>query len=561
MRIVSFLLRYSKVKVALAILVAIIGGLSNAGLIVVINTAIRARTGPASPLVLGFVALCLSLTSARVISQSLLTNLTQKAIIDLRMSMSRQILTAPLRHLEEVGAHRLTATLVDDVGALSNGLTGIPNLCLHSAILVGCLAYLAWLDWMVFLGVVLFISIGYVTFHMAAGKAMKYLTLAREQQDSLFKHFRALTQGTKELKLHHRRRNSFLRRSLQSTAEAYKRHNVTGNIVYTAAGSWGELLFFVLLGILLFAFPTLANIGTPTLISYIFTLLFMVTSIDVVSSMLPSIGRANVALKKVESMGLSLTDKSNEDDSICEADRQPTWARLDFIGVTHIYHQERDNSEFILGPIDITLSPGELVFLTGGNGSGKTTLAKLLTGLYIPQSGEIRFNNRLVNDKSRESYRQHFSAVFSDFYLFDNLLGLESPDLDAQARNYLKQLQLEHKVQINAGKLSTTDLSQGQRKRLALLAAYLENRPIYLFDEWAADQDPLFKEVFYMRLLPELKARAKTVVVISHDEKYYHIADRILKLDYGQLVQDTYVTTGQKLDNLPQLPLYSGQPN
>jgi putative ATP-binding cassette transporter len=129
-------------------------------------------------------------------------------------------------------------------------------------------------------------------------------------------------------------------------------------------------------------------------------------------------------------------------------------------------------------------------------------------------------------------------VVFSDFYLFDTLLGLQTPELDRRAREYLTKLQLDHKAKVKDGALSTTDLSQGQRKRLALLTAYLEDRPIYLFDEWAADQDPLFKDVFYLQLLPELQAKGKTVLVISHDDRYYHLGDRIIKLDYGKVEYD-----------------------
>ena len=135
--------------------------------------------------------------------------------------------------------------------------------------------------------------------------------------------------------------------------------------------------------------------------------------------------------------------------------------------------------------------------------------------------------------------REHFSAVFSDFYLFERLLGLLGPELELQAQQFLQQLKLSEKVKVAHGKLSTIDLSQGQRKRLALLTAYLEDRPIYIFDEWAADQDPYFKNIFYMHLLPELKARGKTVLVVSHDDRYYHVADRVIKLDEGQLAGDT----------------------
>jgi len=180
-----------------------------------------------------------------------------------------------------------------------------------------------------------------------------------------------------------------------------------------------------------------------------------------------------------------------------------------------------------------------MCFVIGGNGSGKTTFAKLLLGLYAPEEGAIRLNGQEITDEVRDSYRQLFSAVHADFYLFETLLGLESAELDATAREYLEQLHLSDKLQVKDNVLSTTELSQGQRKRLALLTAYLEDRLIYVFDEWAADQDPLFKEVFYHQLLPDLKARGKTVIVISHDDRFYHVGDRVIKLENGQVVSDT----------------------
>jgi putative ATP-binding cassette transporter len=180
-----------------------------------------------------------------------------------------------------------------------------------------------------------------------------------------------------------------------------------------------------------------------------------------------------------------------------------------------------------------------MVYVIGGNGSGKTTFVKLLTGLYAPESGAIYLSDELIGPDNKEAYRRHFSAVFSDFYLFETMLGLADNGLDQRASEYLQRLKLAHKVQIEKGKLSTTDLSQGQRKRLALLTAFLEDRPIYIFDEWAADQDPYFKDFFYMNLLPDLTARNKTVFVITHDDRYYHLAGRIITLEDGQVISDT----------------------
>jgi putative ATP-binding cassette transporter len=173
--------------------------------------------------------------------------------------------------------------------------------------------------------------------------------------------------------------------------------------------------------------------------------------------------------------------------------------------------------------------------VAGGNGSGKTTLARLLVGLYAPESGGIPINGRPVSDEDREHYRQLFSVTFADVHLFEDLLGMESAGLDAHARDYLDLLELGHQVQIEGGRLSKAELSQGQCKRLALLTAYLEDRPVYVFDEWASDQAPHFKDVIYTRLLPEHKAHGKAVLVISHDGRYFTLADTVIQLDYGSL--------------------------
>jgi putative ATP-binding cassette transporter len=233
-------------------------------------------------------------------------------------------------------------------------------------------------------------------------------------------------------------------------------------------------------------------------------------------------------------LGLSLAAETSQPNLNSPIQQSVSWKRLELLGVTHAYRGEKDNT-FILGAINLTFYPGEIIFIVGGNGSGKSTLVKLITGLYIPETGEIKFDNVAITEQQREWYRQQFSVVFSDFYLFENLLGLDNINLDTTTQEYLIKLQLDHKVEVKNGMLSTTALSQGQRKRLALLTAYLENRPIYIFDEWASDQDPIFKEIFYTQLLPELRDQGKTVIVVSHDDRYFHLADRVVKLDYGQV--------------------------
>lgn len=196
---------------------------------------------------------------------------------------------------------------------------------------------------------------------------------------------------------------------------------------------------------------------------------------------------------------------------------------------------------FELGPIDLTFEPGQITFIVGGNGSGKSTLAKLLTGLYVPQTGFLALNGEQINHQNIEWFRQNSSAVFTDFHLFEDYLGFE-PGIDEKVRKYLRELQIDHKVTVENGVLSTIALSQGQRKRLALLTALLEDRPILLFDEWAADQEPKFRDVFYREILTDLKERGKTIIVITHDDRYFHLADQLVKLDFGKLAEKSEAT-------------------
>src|SRR5882672_10599399 len=542
MKILSFLLRNSRGIVVLAVIAGVISGASNTGLLAVITAALGGYYSRTT-LIWYFVALCIIAPLSRIGSEILLVQLGQKAIFDLRMKLSRQILGVSLRQLEELGPHKLTAALTDDVLAISNAIIFVPILCINLAVVIGCLVYLCWLSCLAFLAVLGFIVLGMASSQLPIVAATSSFRQAREEEDNLFGHFRALVEGIKELKIHRHRREVFLTDALQSTATSFRRHNIKGMAIYTVASSWGQLLVFVVIGLLIFLLAGVGDVTTLTLTGFALTILYMMTPLQVIMNTLPNMGRASVALNKLAQLGLSLAASTEneiavEDETTAAQDRELACESLELVGVKHAYYLEGEDNNFNLGPVDLTFQRGEVVFLVGGNGSGKTTLAKLLIGLYSPEEGDICLNGQRITDANREFYRQHFSVVFSDFYLFESLLGLDSPELEIKGRDYLKRLQLDHVVQIKDGALSTTKLSQGQRKRLALLTAYLEDRPIYLFDEWAADQDPLFKEIFYLQLLPELKARGKTVFVISHDDHYYFVGDRIIKLDYGKLEYD-----------------------
>jgi len=482
-----------------------------------------------------FALLCVVVLATQIASQLLMVRLSQGATKRLSQFLCERILDAPIRQLEQVGGHRLLTALTSDVLIITQALNGLPVVCVSLVTLACGMLYLCWLSKLLFGAVLIFLILGVTSYWVTASRADYYLEIAREHRDTLMRHVRTMIDGTKELKIHHRRREVFLGEVLAEAHSALCDDQTRGYSIQAASVSWGRLLFFVAIGLVLFIWPLLQpqGVDAAALTGYALTILYMATPLEQIMAWLPVIAWAGISLQKIERLGLSIGAGEGTSRPVAPI---ASWRCLELVGVTHSYYREREGASFRLGPIDLALAPGELVFLVGGNGSGKTTLAKLLTGLYIPEEGVIRLDGVPVSGENREDYRQLFSAVFAEPVLFESLLGLEETRLDERAQDYLEQLHLDHAVTVQDGVFSTTDLSKGQRKRLALLTAYLEDRPIYVFDEWAADQDPTFKEVFYRRILPELKKRGKAVLVITHDQRYFAEADRLIALCDGRMI-------------------------
>ncbi|OUC12075.1 MAG: ABC transporter ATP-binding protein [Alkalinema sp. CACIAM 70d] len=536
MNILWLLLKASWQNVTIAILTGLISGGCSAQLIALINQAIAGKSVSIGL----FIVLTLLSLLTTVMAQFLLIRLAQTSIYRLRLRLSHAILTTPLSQLEALGPSKLLAALTEDVQTIANTVFAIPFLCVDISIIVSCMIYLGFISIPVFLGLLVFMALSIVSVQYFLGRARKYLKLARAEDDFLFKHFRTLTDGIKELKLSYERRRSFIKQDLEASALNSKRYNVQALTLFSLATGWGNLLFFMIIGMVLFALPKLINIPSNTLAAFILTLTFLMLPFRNLLERLPLLFKANVALQKVEYMGLTLESNKEipvaRDTFVPTRQLAPQEIQLDHI--VHTYRTDRDEEPFRLMIPDLTIPAGQMVFIVGGNGSGKSTLAKLLVGLYRAETGAVKYGGATITPETLSAYRENFSVVFADFHLFERVVGQESHDLDRQAQDYLEKLQIAHKVQVQDGLLSTTALSTGQRKRLALLHAYLDDRPVYLFDEWASDQDPVFRDLFYNHILFDLKQRGKTVLVISHDDRYFHLGDRIIKLDYGQIEYD-----------------------
>jgi len=549
MKIVWLLFRSNTRKTMVIVLLGLLSGVASTALIAAANNSLYSGSAAKHArwlLALAFTLAVVIKVGANLASGLLLGRSLQDITLSMCAGLCKKVAATPLPSLEEIGGPRVMACLTDDIDALSMAIHTIPGLIIHLAMLAGCGIYLAWISRPAALVVVLLVVVVTVPYRFMVAAAHAAIRRVRDGRDVLFQHFRSLVEGIKEIKLHEDRKAAFLREDVEGASQNIRRENIKAMNRYAIADGWSQFMYFILLGIVLFAFPSMYQVSPKTLTAYIFVALYMMGPIQGLVASIPFFIRGQASLEKLDELDVALasvTGGPTAANSNALTDRngfspRATPPLVEFRNV--VFRRGPKNSEdgFKLGPIDLTLYPGELIFIIGGNGSGKSTLAKVITGLYPPQSGEILVEGAPVSAGSEDAYRQLYSAVFSDFFLFNRLVGLDrSARWAERTKEYLDALDLSKVVRLDGATFSTTSLSQGQRRRMALLVAYLEDRPIYVLDEWAADQDPEFRQIFYMKLLPELKEKGKTVVVITHDDRYFHLGDRVIKLDYGKVIE------------------------
>jgi putative pyoverdin transport system ATP-binding/permease protein len=538
MNLLRYLFRQSRPLVFITLVTSMLGGLSSAALMGVIGRSIGG-TAAASTLAWQFFGLCAAYMVLKYCSEVALLHMTQTATCRLRTMLSRKVLATSQEKLDAIGKAGVLVILTRDIDIFVQFYQNLPLVCGDAVIVVACIAYMAWLSWQICAAFAVFLVVGLAAYHFAERAPLAQLAKTRERIDAIYQHFRGLIHGSKELQLNTNRGEMFISQVMEPDLQYYRRMFTKSMVGYAMIVNVGAIQFYLVIGLLLFVVPQWCPQNGGTLLTVTLILLYLIRPITMIATALPMLRHASIALKKIEQLDTSLAapepQRGGVDPFATAAAAAPL--SLELRDVVHHYAGPTDDSRFQLGPIDLTVRQGEILFIVGGNGSGKTTLGLVMLGLYEPESGTIALNGVAVNAANRTQYRQYFSAVLSDFHVFEQLLGDDRQTLSERATYYIDVLAMSHKVKIIDGKFSTVDLSSGQRKRLALVWSYLEDRPIYLFDEWAADQDPAFKRVFYTELLPELKARGKTVLIITHDDAYFSYADRIVRLEDGRLRQ------------------------
>jgi putative ATP-binding cassette transporter len=522
----------------------VISGFASIAVIDTINSAMHnAAKRPA--LLLAFIGLNIIAILFRNGSALFPSYVSLKIITSLRIALCSKILATPLEEIDKRGTANVLTLLTNDIPQLTHTLMILPVILVQATILVFGIAYLAWLSWIIFFLTIGSMLIGVILYSFFLRRGMSFSRKVRDEFNVFNEYTHGLVFGIKELKLNSDRRRWFRRAAIDFSSKRVARYHFIEGLWFTGGGNVEQISFAILIGFLIFGAPSFEVLDATTLTACVLAILYVMGPLAMLVGTVPQLGEGTVACERLADFGFSISDQEARvlDRSQAHVKMQPSlkgWNRIELQDVRVDYRGYDSPNEFELGPVNMQVEPGELVFIVGGNGSGKSTLAKILTGLYSPAQGRILLDAEPVNDGNRDLYRSLFAAVFTDFQLFNRVIGPGRETASTVlAQEHLARLGLAEKVQIKGRNYTTTKaLSNGQRKRLALLCAYLEDRPIYVLDEWAADQDPPFKKFFYESLLPDLKGRGKCVIIITHDDQYFELADRIIKLSDGRIVSD-----------------------
>jgi len=537
MRLLDLLLGETRTSLRRLGMMAAIAGGSNAALLAIVNRAAgHIKDGQPQ---LTSVVLFLIFILAYIYSQRYVLLTTSAEIERLVHSYRERLISrlkmCELREVEHIGRGRIFSSISSDTRVISQTANALVMGAQSALLIVFACVYLATISMTSLVLSSIFLTIAISIYQGKMQGISDTLRDAAEEENKLHDLVNGLLDGFKEVKLSSSRAAAVLADVLSVS----DRTAVFRTVALQAMGVmfiFAQVSFLLLLGTLVFLTPMFGSSYSGTVMESMTTVIFLIGPISGLVGTVPQIAVANSAAENLYKLEQLLEASTHENSGI-----QLAHAAADVPSVLktfelrHVFfsHITKD-SQFDVGPIDLTIRSGETIFITGGNGSGKSTLIKLITGLYSPLSGELLVNGVPVTAESAQTFRDRFCAVFSDFHLFRKLYGITLPEADI-ANAWLEEMEISGKTEITDDGFSTVDLSAGQRKRLALVSALLEDKPIVVLDEWAADQDPHFRRKFYDELLPRMKAAGKTIIAVTHDDRYFHIADRHLHMEEGQL--------------------------
>ncbi|MFA0963353.1 cyclic peptide export ABC transporter [Roseivirga sp. BDSF3-8] len=528
-------------KYILFVLLGIVAAVANTAIIYIINQIITAyvdntETDTETYLYYFSGAVTLFFISRWMVSYGMV-GFMQDMLYKIRLHVVEMVLKSPFHPLVK-NKERVYTALTRDTNNIVNATLSVVDLLTNSILVVMCLVYMGILSWKLLLcfGGMLILALG--IYAISERKAVTLFNQAMSNDDRFVKSLNELLTGFKEVIIARKKGADIRDRHMKPALEEAVGLNKKALVFHLNNRIIGQMAFYIFIGALLLFIGNNVGAERSQIISFVFVLLYIWSPIETIVLMVPSLSQAKISLNRLGSLNEALSDT---DRGYSESPRQIDFNSLEVDNVIYQYQSDTEDIPFRVGPNTFGLEKGEVVFIFGGNGSGKTTFVNLMIGLFTSDEGTMKVNGEIISPDQFADYRALFAPVFSDFHLFQEAFGIENFDKE-KAAEYLHIFELDGKVEIKENGFSTTNLSTGQRKRLALISAMLERKPVLILDEFAADQDPYFRRKFYNEILPYMKGEGFTVAAITHDDNYYHLADRIYKMSEGKL-QNVIVPT------------------
>lgn len=516
------IIKENKVKITLFVFFSSLSSFFSIWLLSFINNYLLKLQGFHISLLFYFILLLLALFLSSVCVEFALSVFGQNFIFKMQRKVVKQILDTNILQIEKIGKAKLLASLSSDVRSISFALLRVPDFLQASILFVALLAYIFYLSREIFLLCLVFFAITAFINYILASKIHRYFKLSRNSDDALQNSYQNIIDGHKNLSLNSHRAKLYYEKYFEKAASSKRFSNIRANLMHSISSNFTNISFLSLVGFEFFLALNfkLTSIENATTIAL--AIFFLRAPLLSLLSSVPTLLTAKIALDKISNLELS-----SYDDSFHIAKPFGKWSKISFKNLAFSY------GNFSLKPTTLDIHKGELIFLIGKNGSGKSTFSLLFSALIKAKSGELYLDEHKIDDDNVYAYRALISAIFSEFHLFTQTIKNGACADEKDIKHYLKVLELENKIEVKDAELTDTRLSSGQKKRLAMLICLLEERDVLIFDEFAADQDPVFRRFFYKELLPLLKKQGKTILTISHDETYFDAADRILLAQDG----------------------------
>jgi len=475
-----------------------------------------------------------------IIFQKKLNKFSFNMLYQNEKNIFRQILNVPLLRLEQYGSQRFY-TVVEDLRTFSLLPYTVTHTINSLLMLVLCLIYMFTLSFVSALIVVALIVVVGACYFIVMNTMSKRVNELREYNDGYYKSVDDVIRGFKELKINFIRRENLMNKFIVPNRDAAMNLDFNINYVFLSINLISQYGLYFVVSVILFVLPAFNLLTREDVIAYVVIILFISGPINNIINLQQLYTRFFVANTRISKFMKDFEVDGSEE--IVTSKVENDFESLRFEEITFAYPNADSDSLFKLGPLNLNINKGETIFVVGGNGSGKSTFINVLTGLYPPTDGKIIIND----EKDSLSFQDLVAAVFTDNHLFSKNYDNYALESNHSYSGLLKTMEMDKIITDDKDETIRRKFSKGQSKRMSLIFALLEKRPILVLDEWAADQDPHFRKYFYEELVPRFKKEGKTIIAVTHDDAYFHLADRIIKFDYGTIVKDIKTTSKEEL--------------